>query len=29
MTSQRSYEHFEVGRQLYAVLEAIKKPEVL
>jgi hypothetical protein len=29
MTAQRSNEHFEVGQQLYAVLEAIKKPEAL
>jgi hypothetical protein len=29
MTAQRSNEHFEVGQQLYAVLEAIKKPEGL
>ena len=29
MTAQRSNEHFEVGQQLYAVLEAIKKPVAL
>jgi hypothetical protein len=29
MTSQRSYENAEVGQQLYAILEAVKKPEVL
>jgi len=29
MPAQRSYEHFEVGQQLYAVLEAIEKPEAL
>src|SRR3954471_13020118 len=29
MTFQRSYENAEAGQQLYAVLEAYKKPEVL
>src|SRR4051795_7276602 len=29
MTVQRSYENAEVGQQLYAILEAVKKPEVL
>jgi hypothetical protein len=29
MTLQRSYENAEAGQQLYAVLEAHKKPEVL
>jgi hypothetical protein len=29
MTAQRSNGHFEVGQQLYAVLEAIKEPEAL
>jgi hypothetical protein len=29
MTFQRSYEDAEAGQQLYAVLEAYKKPEVL
>jgi hypothetical protein len=29
MTAQRSHESAEVGQQLYAVLESIKKPEAL
>jgi hypothetical protein len=29
MTSQRSYENAEVGQQLYAILESVKRPEVL
>src|SRR3954469_24805579 len=29
MTVQRSYENAEVGQQLYAILEAVKKPDVL
>jgi hypothetical protein len=29
MTAQRSYENAEMGQQLYALLESIKKPEAL
>lgn len=29
MTTERSYEDVAVGQQLYAILESIKKPEVL
>ena len=29
MTAQRSYDKFEVGQQLYALLESVKKPEAL